>query len=113
MLTSVGWLGGNSETTARADDDSVPPNSAMLEWVKNLNEAAETFGKVMNVAPLIKGHVEGAGFVNVQEVIKKVCDPVLHDPMLHNLMLCKPVLRNPMLHVQPRAGATRVASYLR
>ncbi|KAI9754185.1 MAG: hypothetical protein M1815_005757 [Lichina confinis] len=72
-LNPGGWIEWQEyQTIARADDNSIPPNSAMLEWVKNLNEAAETFGKVMNVAPLIKGHVEDVGFTNVQEVIKKI-----------------------------------------
>ena len=100
----VAASGENSQTIARADDNSIPPNSAMLEWVKNLNEAAETFGKVMNVAPLIKGHVEDVGFTNVQEVIKKVCDPllyhaVLYDLVLYELVLHNSVLRNSVLHV--------------
>lgn len=72
-LAPGGWIEWQEyETTAKTDDNSFPPDSAMVQWILNLNEAANKFGKVMNVAPLLKGYVEDAGFVNVKEIIRKV-----------------------------------------
>ncbi len=72
-LKPGGWIEWQEyETTSKTDDNSFPPNSAMVEWVTNLNEAADKFGKVMNIAPKIKGLIQDAGFVNVNETIRKV-----------------------------------------
>lgn len=54
------------------DDDSFPKPSKLEEWVDNVNKAASTFGKVVNIALDLKKAMEDVGFVNVQEVIYKV-----------------------------------------
>ncbi|KAI9886813.1 MAG: nucleolar complex protein 14 [Watsoniomyces obsoletus] len=83
-LKPGGWIEWQEyQTTSRTDDNSFPKDSAMLEWTKNLNDAAVKFGKVMNVAPLVKGYIQDAGFVNVKETIRKVpMSPWAKDPKL-------------------------------
>ena len=72
-LNPGGWIEWQEyETTSKTDDNSFPADSAMLKWTENLNAAANKFGKVMNIAPMIKSSIEKAGFVNVVEKIYKV-----------------------------------------
>ncbi|KAI9780889.1 MAG: hypothetical protein M1816_002635 [Peltula sp. TS41687] len=85
-LNPGGWIEWQEyETTSKTDDNSFPPDSAMLKWIENLNVAADKFGKVMNIAPLIKESVQKAGFANVVEKIYKVpMTPWAKNPKLKN-----------------------------
>lgn len=65
-IEAVDW-----ETYSRTDDDSLPADSAMAQWQRELNEAAEKSGREMRTAIKLKGWVEGAGFETVTEEVLK------------------------------------------
>lgn len=71
-LTPGGWIELTEfETWASTDDDSLPTTSAYHEYQVRLCEAAEVFGKEMNIAPHIYELVRSAGFENVKEEVQK------------------------------------------
>jgi SAM-dependent methyltransferase len=68
-----GWIEWQEyEMTIKADDDSLPEKSAMVEWIDTLNKASSKFGKLMNIAPTLKSSMEQTGFVNAVDKAYKV-----------------------------------------
>ena len=59
------------------DDDSLPKDSSIWEWINKLDEGAKMFGKTMNIAKQFKSLVEEAGFESIEETQFKVCQPTL------------------------------------
>lgn len=55
-----------------SDDNTLPENSAMQQWSKNVFEAAEKFGAPFGDTVRIKQRMEDAGFIDVQEHILKL-----------------------------------------
>ncbi len=55
-----------------SDDGSLPPDSAMVRWDDLCIEAFEKLGREPRPGPLLKGHLEGAGFANVREHVYRL-----------------------------------------
>ena len=54
-----------------ADDDTAPPNSALVKWSNLLIEAFAKFGRPCHITREYKKLMEEAGFVDVVEVVHK------------------------------------------
>lgn len=68
------------------DDDTMPPDWAIVKWADFLDEAAEENGRPLGIAHKLKGWYEAAGFVDVQEkVFKLPINSWPRDPHLKNL----------------------------
>lgn len=50
-----------------SDDNTLPENSALVEWSKNVFEGSSKFGAPFEDTLLIKSRLEDAGFVDVQQ----------------------------------------------
>ncbi|KAI9766463.1 MAG: hypothetical protein M1840_006570 [Geoglossum simile] len=75
-LEPGGWLEMQEyETTSKSDDNSFPPDSALLRWINNLNRAAEKLGRPLNIAAELRGQLVVAGFANVEDHVYKVLFP--------------------------------------
>jgi len=67
-LQPGGWIEVvDFETWATTDDDSLPKNSSYQEFQEQLSNAAQKFGKIMNISPQFKDLVQAAGFQGVTE----------------------------------------------
>lgn len=90
-----GWI-HQLETSIqfKSDDDSFPPNSALLEWSDLFISTTEKFGKTMRVIDSMKRWITDAGFEHVREVRYKVpvgpwsSDPKLKELGKWNLLYC-------------------------
>ncbi|KAK2880137.1 hypothetical protein FQN49_000551 [Arthroderma sp. PD_2] len=72
-LNPGGWIEiTDFETWGTTDDNSLPETSPYHEYQVQLNEAAEKFGKVMNIAPRFQEFVENAGFASVTAEKRKI-----------------------------------------
>jgi len=54
------------------DDDSLPFDTPLAVWCREIGGAARSVGKAWDVTPFLKSYMEGAGYVNVQEVRLKI-----------------------------------------
>ncbi len=59
-------------TIVRTDDDSIPADSAMLEWGDRWAEVGEKIGYSFKAAELAYPAITAAGFVNVTERVLKI-----------------------------------------
>lgn len=66
-IEAVDW-----ETYSRTDDDSLPQDSALNQWQKELNDAAVKFGREMRTAAKLKDWITATGFEDVHEEMIKV-----------------------------------------
>jgi SAM-dependent methyltransferase len=67
-LKPGGWLElQESANTLYSEDNSLKPDNAMVKMMDGLMEACEKIGRTMNPAPSMKGWVEAAGFVNINQ----------------------------------------------
>ncbi|KAK8169402.1 S-adenosyl-L-methionine-dependent methyltransferase [Phyllosticta citrichinensis] len=90
-----GWI-HQLETSIqfKSDDDSFPPNSALLEWSDLFIGTAEKFGKTMRVTDNMRRWIMDAGFQEVREVRYKVpvgpwsSDPKHKELGKWNLLYC-------------------------
>jgi trans-aconitate methyltransferase len=72
-LVPGGWLQVTGyETWVSTDDDSLPKDSALHQYMEKFSEAASKFGKVMNIAPEIERLLNEAGFEAVVDSKFKV-----------------------------------------
>jgi ubiquinone/menaquinone biosynthesis C-methylase UbiE len=72
-LKPGGWVELQEvDVMAYSDDDSLPADSAFLEYIKALTQAAGMFGKPMDVVPKFEGYLRDAGFVMTKEEIFKM-----------------------------------------
>lgn len=72
-LNAGGWIEWQEyEIALHTDDNSLPEDSALQQWFKHLNGAAEKFGKPLNIAPTLKSSIQAAGFRNVVDEVYKV-----------------------------------------
>ena len=60
------------ETWVPTDDDSLPNDSALHQYMEKFSEAALNFGKVMNIAPEHERLLNEAGFEDVVDSTFKV-----------------------------------------
>jgi hypothetical protein len=84
-LRPGGWVEAQEfYMEAKSDDDSFPPNSAIVQWHDTLNEGMLRGGCNMRISSQqIKQYMEAAGFVNVQTVdLKWPMSPWSSDPKL-------------------------------
>jgi trans-aconitate methyltransferase len=73
-ITPGGWIEAQEhDVRVSSDDDSVERATEVVKWFKTVDEASEKFGKKMDVADNQKQWMIDAGFVDVQEIIYKVC----------------------------------------
>lgn len=52
----------------RTDDDTIPPDSALMKWCNLMVEAGQKLGRPLNGANYYKQQLEAAGFTNIVEV---------------------------------------------
>ncbi|OAP64727.1 hypothetical protein AYL99_00699 [Fonsecaea erecta] len=81
-LKPGGWVEViDFEAWGSTDDDSLPEDSYWHTWQTELTNAAEKFGRIMNISPQIKGLVDRAGFQDVVHEVHKVpLSPWPEDP---------------------------------
>jgi hypothetical protein len=60
------------EAWLESDDGSLTKDSSIVKWQTILDEASTKFGKILNVAKTLKGHMKEAGFKNVHDEVRKV-----------------------------------------
>jgi hypothetical protein len=83
-LVPGGWLEVKDHDIWLCSDDGdcgVP--DAVRQWQELLEEAAEKFGKRINVAAKQREWMEGAGFVEVKEQVFKVAPPPFPEEELY------------------------------
>ncbi|EWC47655.1 hypothetical protein DRE_03275 [Drechslerella stenobrocha 248] len=66
------WESVETKVEILCDDDSVPADAALLEWLKVMWRACEDSGTTFNVAGNMKGWCEKAGFTEVTEKVFKL-----------------------------------------
>ncbi|KIW68320.1 hypothetical protein PV04_04273 [Phialophora macrospora] len=72
-LKPGGWVEVmDFEAWGSTDDNSLPEDSSWHTWQTELSNAAEKFGRIMNISPQIRGMVDEAGFQDIEHVIYKV-----------------------------------------
>ncbi|KAJ5248609.1 hypothetical protein N7468_000060 [Penicillium chermesinum] len=72
-----------SAVWARSDDDSLKPDSALMEWQKALNRAGEMSGRELNIYRKLEGWMMDAGFEDVTvKVYTLPFSPWPRDPYL-------------------------------
>lgn len=72
-LNPGGWLECQEpDMNLCCDDGTMPPNHALQQWTEELLRLGHIAGKPIDNAPYIKGWLEHAGFVDVQERVFKV-----------------------------------------
>ncbi|KAH8600963.1 S-adenosyl-L-methionine-dependent methyltransferase [Bisporella sp. PMI_857] len=81
-LRPGGWIElTDFDAWASTDDNSLPESSSYHVFQVALAEAAERFGRIMNVGPLHRRHLEAAGFVDIVQDKRKVpLSPWPRDP---------------------------------
>jgi len=55
-----------------ADDGTVPEDSILLEWVRNLYKATDQLGKTCLVGPPMADWLKDAGYINVKQDVYKL-----------------------------------------
>lgn len=74
-LNPNGWFEmATMEPSTRSDDGTHLKATCLLESIEHIYASSKMFGKDMDVAPSWKGMMEKAGFINVTEVVYKVCE---------------------------------------
>lgn len=63
----------SAECYPYSDDGTGDKATYCHTWTRNVREAAEKFGKSFNELPKWKEKMEKTGFVDVRDVIYKVC----------------------------------------
>lgn len=77
-LNPNGWFEmATMEPSTRSDDGTHLKATCLLESIENIYASSKMFGKDMDVAPSWKGMMEKVGFINVTEVVYKVCEGIL------------------------------------
>lgn len=72
-LKPGGWFESQEfEPDVYSDDGTLALVRHLTSWLEELNAASDKFGKALRIANLLKGRMEEAGFVDVQERIIKV-----------------------------------------
>lgn len=80
-LKPNGWFEmATMEPNTWSDDGTHLNATCLLESVKHIHASSKMFGKDLDAASSWKGLMEKAGFVNVQEVVYKVCKTALKNP---------------------------------
>ncbi|KAG9242168.1 S-adenosyl-L-methionine-dependent methyltransferase [Calycina marina] len=70
----------------KSDDDSIPPDSCLLHFVKLLKEAGDQIGQPWDISNNMLRNIEEAGFVNVVDhVYQDPVGPWAADPKLEEL----------------------------
>ncbi len=64
------------QTFICCDDSTYDSVTWLRDWVKQMDEVSETFGKRLRTAQFHKKWIEEAGFIDVREEIYKVCTPL-------------------------------------
>ncbi|OHW94774.1 methyltransferase domain-containing protein [Colletotrichum incanum] len=66
-----GWIEVTDGATATSDDGTLKEDSALYQWNQFLSKGTEALGTPFGSAPKYKEWLQGAGFINVKEVIFK------------------------------------------
>jgi trans-aconitate methyltransferase len=73
QLNPGGWIeASNIEAWGQSYNNSIPKDSAAVQWQENLRAAATAFGRELNIGPDLYRLVSSAGFVDVKEDLHKV-----------------------------------------
>ncbi|KAJ5156603.1 hypothetical protein N7492_009406 [Penicillium capsulatum] len=63
-----GWIEQiEVSTSVKSDDGTLPPESALANWGRNITESAIRAGKAADVLPTMASDIEEAGFVDIHE----------------------------------------------
>ncbi|OAG41862.1 hypothetical protein AYO21_03865 [Fonsecaea monophora] len=112
-LRPGGWVEViDFEAWGSTDDNSLPDNSPWHTWQTELSNAAERFGRVMNISPHIKGLVDQAGFENVVHEVHKVpLSPWPKEPRRRNLALNMNMIMTEAMQAYSLALFTRILGW--
>ncbi|KIW29310.1 uncharacterized protein PV07_05134 [Cladophialophora immunda] len=97
------------EAWGSTDDNSLPEHSFWHTWQTELSNAAEKFGRTMNISPQIKGLVDRAGFQDVVHEVHKVpLSPWPKEPRRKNLGVNMNMIMTEAMQAYSLALFTRV-----